>query len=93
MAINHRKGFKSIEEAERSKAFRMTPGATVETGCACGQVHVNMMGSAMSADRPPADQVHPGRDHRYTVCDPAVDPPSLWPTTEDPPDAPPEAAS
>lgn len=60
MAINHRKGFKSAEEAERSKAFRMTPGATIETGCSCGQVHVNMMGSAMSADRPPADQVHSG---------------------------------
>lgn len=60
MAINHRKGFKSVGEAERSKAFRMTPGATIETGCACGQVHVNMMGSAMSGIRPPADQVHSG---------------------------------
>lgn len=37
--------------------------------------------------------IDPGRDHRYTVCDPAVDPPSLWPTTEDPSDALPEAAS
>jgi hypothetical protein len=55
MSISHRKGYKTVEEAERSKAFRMTPGATIETGCDCGQVHVNMMGSALSALGPHND--------------------------------------
>jgi hypothetical protein len=64
MSISHRKGYQTVAEAENSQAFRGTPGATIDTGCACGLVHVNMMGSAF-APRPQASPPeNPGRQAR-----------------------------
>jgi hypothetical protein len=61
MSISHRKGYKTVAEAEGSQAFRRTPGATIDTDCACGLVHVNMMGSAFTPRRPQAPPENPGR--------------------------------
>lgn len=40
--MNHRRGYATAEEAMRSKAFLTVPGATLDTGCPCGQVHVDV---------------------------------------------------
>jgi hypothetical protein len=43
------------------------PSVLLELGVACGQRLVALKG------------IDPGRDHRYGVRDPAVDPPKFWP--------------
>jgi hypothetical protein len=59
MSISHRKGYKTVAEAESSQAFRRTFGATIDTDCPCGLVHVNLMGSVFAPRRP---QVSPSED-------------------------------
>lgn len=40
--MNHKKGYATPEEAMRSKAYLNNPGATVNIGCLCGMVHVDL---------------------------------------------------
>lgn len=58
MTLPHRKGYKDRAAAERSAAARQ-PGAEIETGCPCGQVHVNLPPPGRTPLRarqqPPAD--------------------------------------
>jgi hypothetical protein len=61
MSISHRKGYKTVAEAESSQAFRGTPGATIDTDCACGLVHVNMLGSAFTPRPQACPTENPGR--------------------------------
>jgi hypothetical protein len=39
--VNHKKGYRSAEEAARSKAAQV-PGATIDENCRCGLVHVDL---------------------------------------------------
>lgn len=40
--MNHRKSYPSIQDAMQSKVYLAAPGATVDTACPCGGIHVSL---------------------------------------------------
>ncbi len=71
--MNHKKGYRSVIEAARSKAAQV-PGAVIEDGCrTCGLVHVNAPAEPLDPNRNsgPSAAVRAlvlARDGRACVC-------------------------